>query len=185
MEIYFVSGNEGKRKEYKRILWDYGIKLKFRKFSLLEIQAESLEDVAKYKVKDAYERIEKPVFIEDAGLFINSLNGFPGVYSAYALKTIGNEGILDLLKKKKDRSAYFKAVIAYMDEHGKTHIFSGKVNGKISKKEKGKYGFGFDPIFIPDGFKKTFAEDIELKNELSHRKRAIDKFVKFLRNRYE
>ncbi|HIQ50166.1 MAG TPA: XTP/dITP diphosphatase [Nanoarchaeota archaeon] len=184
MEIYFCTGNKHKLKEYKAILEVAGIKVKKVSAKLIEIQANKLEDVAKEKVKTAYEKIKKPVFVEDAGLFIEALNGFPGVYSAYVFKTIGNQGILKLLNGIKNRKAIFKAVIAFVDENHKIHFFKGCCKGKIAYSIRGNFGFGFDPIFIPKGYNKTFAEDVELKNKISHRKRAIEKFVNFLKRKY-
>ncbi len=183
MKIYLITGNKGKAKEYNKILRDYGFIVKTKKLPINEIQADKLEDVAIYKAKEAYSILKKPLIVEDAGLFIESLSGFPGVYSAYVLKTLGNEGLLKLLKGEKNRKAYFKAVIGFIDED-KIKTFSGKVEGFISKKPKGEKGFGFDPIFIPVGRNKTFAEDFEYKNKVSHRRKAIDKFVKFLLRNY-
>ena len=184
MEIYFCTGNKHKLKEYKNILEATGIKVKRISAKITEIQANKLEDVAKEKVKIAFEKVRKPLFVEDAGLFIEALNGFPGVYSAYVLKTIGNQGILKLLNGIKNRNAYFKAVIAFVDENQKIHLFKGRCKGKIAYNIRGNLGFGFDPIFIPEGYNKTFAQDSELKNEVSHRKKAIEKFVNFLKRKY-
>jgi XTP/dITP diphosphohydrolase len=184
MEIYFCTSNKHKLKEYRDILKEIGIGVKRVSIKLTEIQADKLEDVAKEKVKSVFEKVRKPVFVEDAGLFIEALNGFPGVYSAYVMKTIGNEGILKLLKGIKNRNAVFKAVIGFADENGKIHLFRGECKGKISRSTRGSFGFGFDPIFIPEGYTKTFAEDMKLKNKVSHRRKAIEKFVRFLREKY-
>lgn len=181
MKIYFCTSNKHKLKEYKEILKEFGINVKKASLKLIEIQADKLEDVAKEKVKHAFEKIKKPVFIEDAGLFIQALKGFPGVYSAYVMKTIGCKGVLKLMKGVKKRDAVFKSVIAFMEENQKVHLFCGECKGKISQTIKGSSGFGFDPIFIPLGYEKTFAQDINLKNKLSHRRKAIEKFIRFLK----
>ncbi|MEM0332314.1 MAG: non-canonical purine NTP pyrophosphatase, partial [Archaeoglobaceae archaeon] len=111
------------------------------------------------------------------GLFIEALKGFPGVYSSYVFKTIGNEGILKLMDGITNRRAYFKAVLAYWD--GKEiHIFEGKVEGEIATEIRGSGGFGFDPIFLYN--KKTFAEMGDEKNEVSHRRRVLEKFFTWL-----
>ena len=144
--------------------------------------APTLEDVARFKLEQARGRVGGSFFIEDAGFFVEALNGFPGVYSSHALKALGCEGILKLLRGVRSREAYFKAVIAFADPKGKLRTFTGICRGKISLHARGSRGFGFDPIFIPNGYEKTFAEDIEMKNRVSHRRRAIDKFVKFLRD---
>ncbi len=182
MKLFFCTGNKHKVEEYRKILAPYGIKVMQRKIALVEIQSEKLEEVAKFKAKCAFEKIKHALFVEDAGLFIRALNGFPGVYSSHALKTLGCEGILKLLRGVRNREAYFKAVIAFADRKGKLRTFTGICRGKISLHARGSRGFGFDPIFIPNGYEKTFAEDIEMKKRVSHRRRAIDKFVKFLRD---
>jgi len=170
-DLFFVSSNNYKYQEAKKILESFGIKLGFFKYDLEEIQSNSLMDIASKKAKDAFLKYKKPVIIEDDGLFIDSLDGFPGPYSSYAFKTIGNKGILNLLKN--NRKAKFVSIITFCDK--KTlKSFDGKLDGTISKSQKGK-GWGYDPIFIPKNTRKTFAE-INNKNELSHRYKALKKF---------
>ena len=111
--------------------------------------------------------------IEDDGLFINSLNGFPGPYSSFVFKTVGNEGILKLIRSK--RTATFQSVIAYCEKKDDVQLFKAEVNGKISQKLVGKK-WGYDPIFIPEGQTKTYAQ-LEEKNLISHRYLAIKKFA--------
>ena len=118
------------------------------------------------------------MIIEDDGLYIDSLDGFPGPYSSYVHKTIGNQGILDLLKKNRD--AKFISNITYCDKKN-LESFEGKLDGCISKSEKGT-GWGYDPIFIPKNTKKTFAELID-KNNLSHRYKALKKFSSWYLNK--
>ncbi len=182
MKIYFATANKGKFKECKEFMKKHGIKVRQKKIELLEIQANTLEEVAKFKIREAYEKIKAPVFVEDAGLFIKALKGFPGVYSSYVYKTIGCKGVLKLMENAKEREADFKAVIAFANKNGKIKIFKEVCKGRIALQEKGKSGFGFDPIFIPRGYEKTFAEDFELKQKLSHRVKALEKFAKYLRN---
>ena len=170
-DLFFVSSNNHKYQEAKKILEPFGIKLGFFKYELKEIQSDSLMNIASKKAKDAFLKYKKPIIIEDDGLFINSLDGFPGPYSSYVFKTIGNKGILNLLKN--NRMAKFVSIITFCDK--KTlKSFDGKLDGTISKSQKGK-GWGYDPIFIPKGTSKTFAE-INNKNELSHRYKALKKF---------
>ncbi|QLH07579.1 RdgB/HAM1 family non-canonical purine NTP pyrophosphatase [Nitrosopumilus ureiphilus] len=170
-DLYFVSSNDHKYLEAKNILETFGIKLGFLKSDLEEIQSNSLDDVALRKAKDAFFKFKKPVIIEDDGLFIKSLGGFPGPYSSYVFKTIGNDGILNLLRN--NRQAKFVSIITYCD---KTILqsFDAKLDGIISKSQKGK-GWGYDPIFVPKNSRKTFAEMNE-KNKLSHRYKALKKF---------
>ena len=173
-DLYFVSSNNHKYHEAKIILDSFGIKLGFIKSTLQEIQSNSLKEIALNKAKDAFSKCKKPLIIEDDGIFINSLNGFPGPYSSYIFKTIGNKGILNLLKQ--NRKAKFVSIITYCDKHI-LQSFDAKIVGSISKSEKGK-GWGYDPIFIPNTLQKTFAE-LNNKNELSHRYKALKKFSKW------
>src|SRR6185295_9292060 len=126
--IIFASTNEGKFKEILPLLRNFDIEIEFVRFKSTEIQSENLEDVALEKSKVAYVKIGQPLIVEDTGLFINSLNGFPGPYSSYVFQTIGNIGILDLLSNKTDRFALFRTVIAYND--GNTNMtFTGETKG--------------------------------------------------------
>ena len=173
-DLFFVSSNRHKYDEAKKILDSFGITLGFFKSSLQEIQSNSLHDIAIAKAKDAFSKLKKPLIIEDDGLFINSLEGFPGPYSSYVFNSIGNKGILNLLKN--NRKAKFVSMITYCDKR-LLETFDGKLYGTISKTQKGK-GWGYDPIFIPNTSKKTFAE-MNNKNELSHRYKALKKFSKW------
>jgi XTP/dITP diphosphohydrolase len=119
------------------------------------------------------------VIVEDAGLFITSLNGFPGPYSSFVFDTIGNKGILKLVSAQ--RGAVFRSIIAYCTGYDDVHLFSADVNGKISKKEQGKR-WGFDPIFIPSGKHETYSQ-LEDKNQISHRYLALKKFANWYLNK--
>lgn len=183
-EIYFVSHNIYKYSEIKSIVDNRitDLHLKFCKRNITEIQDQKIEKIAIEKAKFAYNIVKKPIIIEDDGLFINSLNGFPGQYSSYVLKSIGNRGIIRLLKGYRDRSAFFKSVFVYSNGII-VKVFYGKINGKISSTIKDD-GWGYDPIFIPLNNNKsdtTFAKlnKMNKKNELSHRRIALDKFVKW------
>ncbi len=171
-DVLFVSSNKNKFNEAKNILSKNGINLGFFKSSLREIQAESIKEIAALKVDEAYRQCNKPVIVEDAGLFVESLNGFPGPFSSYVFKTIGNSGILRLVKT--NRKAKFQSVVAYCDNKFGVVLFDSKVEGKISKNSKGK-GWGYDPIFIPNRQNKTYAM-LSNKNEISHRYKALKKF---------
>jgi XTP/dITP diphosphohydrolase len=149
-----------------------------------EIQSESLQEIAEKSVQYAYRSSGLPIFVEDAGLFIDALSGFPGPYAAYAYKTIHNSGIVKLLDAVEDRNATFRSVISYYDGIIEAPIsFLGESKGEITTAERraqGKAGFGFDPIFKPAGSKKTFAEmTIQEKNGFSHRADAIRKFAQY------
>ncbi len=184
--IFFVSNNIHKYSEIKSILHDRttDLDVNFYKQNIIEIQDDQIEKIAIEKAKSAYNTVKRPIIIEDDGLFINSLNGFPGQYSSYVFKSIGNRGILRLLEGSRDRSAFFKSIFVY-NNGIIVKVFSGQINGKISSKITDG-GWGYDPIFIPfnnhdNHHNKTFAElsKTNKKNELSHRSIALDKFVKW------
>ena len=178
--LLFVSSNIHKFKEAKQILDLFGISIQFFKLNLEEIQSNSIKEIAIKKSQDAFSKCKKPLIIEDDGLHIDSLDGFPGPYSSYVHKTIGNKGILDLLKK--NRSAKFVSSITYCNKNT-FESFEGKLHGSISKSEKGD-GWGFDPIFIPKNTKKTFAELTD-KNNISHRYKALKKFSNWYLHKQE
>jgi len=180
-KIYFVTGNKGKVLEAKKKLSKIDIDIIQKNVGYPEIQADSLEEVAEYGIKHLKDKLDCPFILEDAGLFIDSLNGFPGVYSAYVYYTIGCKGILKLLEKEKNRKATFKSVYAFYN-NGEKEIFIGKCNGVINTKIIGEKGFGYDPIFIPNTKNKTFAQmNPEEKNSVSHRGQALDKLTNFLK----
>ena len=170
-DVLFASSNIHKFEEAKKILENFGIKLGFYKCNLEEIQSNSLKEIANHKAKQAFLNCKKPVIVEDDGLFIESLGGFPGPYSSYVFETIGNKGILNLLNQ--NRKAKFVSVIAYCNTKT-VKSFESYLNGTISKKISGK-GWGYDPIFIPSKSKLTFAK-LKDKNEISHRYKALKKF---------
>ena len=176
--LLFVSSNIHKFQESKVILESFGIPIQFFKLNLEEIQSNSIKEIALKKAQNAFSKCKKPLIIEDDGLYIDSLDGFPGPYSSYVHKTIGNQGILDLLKKNRD--AKFISNITYCDKNN-LESFEGKLDGCISKSEKGT-GWGYDPIFIPKNTKKTFSELIN-KNNLSHRHKALKKFSNWYLNK--
>lgn len=170
-DIIFSSSNPHKYQEAQKILETFGIKLGFYKCNLDELQSNSLKEIANNKSIQAFQKCKKPTIVEDDGLFIESLGGFPGPYSSYVFKTIGNKGILNLLKK--NRRAKFVSVISYSDKKI-TKSFESHLDGIISKKISGK-GWGYDPIFIPSNSKLTFAQ-LKEKNKISHRYKALKKF---------
>jgi len=179
--INFITGNKHKVKEAKGIFEKFGIQLVHVNLGYPELQG-SLEDVAKYGAKYAASKIEGPVIVEDAGLFIRALDWFPGTYSSYVQETLTNKGILKLMDNVKDRYAEFRSVVGYCTPKSEPEIFLGIVKGHISLEERGNHGFAYDPLFIPEGFKKTFGElNIEEKNEFSHRRRSLQKFASWLK----
>ena len=180
-KLFFASSNENKFQEAERILSNSGVQINLFKTTLEEIQSNNLNDIAEQKAINAYDLIQKPVIIEDDGLFINSLNGFPGPYSSYVYDTIGNEGIIKLLENSEIRDAKFVSIIAYCDNDSSVKLFESSIPGKISPTiETG--GWGYDPIFIPAGESKTYA-NVSDKDKFSHRSVSLKKFSSWFLDR--
>ena len=190
MKICFATNNANKLREIREILGEG-----FDIVSLQEIGCheelpethETLEENSAEKAEYVYTRYKVPVFADDTGLEVDALGGEPGVYTAmYAgPERDANQNmqkVLDGLHGKTDRSAAFRTIITYIDESG-TYAFEGKVAGQIAHGMQGEEGFGYDPIFMPEGHAETFAElPSAEKNKISHRKRAIEKLVDFLKS---
>lgn len=180
--MMIVTSNLGKYREYQEMFMMNGLEIEHYKLKYPEEQLEVLEEVARRSVYYLTGIIRNEFFIDDSGLFIESLGGFPGVYSSYVQSTIGNSGVLKLMEGISDRRARFRTAIAYYD--GDVHIFSGETSGVITFEMKGKNGFGYDPIFRPDGRTKTYAEmTVEEKNEVSHRSIAAAQLVNFIKKK--
>ncbi|MCG2690027.1 RdgB/HAM1 family non-canonical purine NTP pyrophosphatase [Candidatus Parcubacteria bacterium] len=176
MEVCFITGNINKVKECESIL---GFKLKQIELNLDEIQAVEVAKVVEHKAKQAFSLVKKPVIVEDTGLYFEAWNGLPGALIKWFDETIGYAGLCDLLVSE-NRKAKAQTIIGYFD--GKEYkSFVGEVLGRIVEKPKGLDNFGWDIIFIPDGFQETFAEmGKEKKNAISMRKIALAKLKEFL-----
>jgi XTP/dITP diphosphohydrolase len=190
MELVFATNNKHKIEEVQHLLKD-----NFKLRSLQDINCteelpetgDTLESNALQKARYVHQQFGVNCFADDTGLEIEALNGRPGVYSARyagekksAEKNI--EKVLSEMKNVHHRSAYFKTIISLII-NDKEYLFKGKVNGEISTDLKGKKGFGYDPIFIPNGYNKSFAEmSLEEKNKISHRAVAVKKLAEFLNN---
>lgn len=175
--IIFATSNEKKYYEVKSLLSHFDTDVQFVKKNLIELQADSIEVIALNKSYHAFLEISKPLIVEDDGLFIEGLNGFPGQYSAFAFKTIGNLGIIKLLRNSSIRRALFRSVFAFND--GKNSLtFRGERRGTIARKVT-KGGWGFDSIFIPENSNMTYGilENTGRKQPLSHRTLALKKFA--------
>jgi XTP/dITP diphosphohydrolase len=180
--VFFVTGNIHKFAEARHILSEFGLSTAMLNVDTVEVQADTLENVAKTSVIDAVKKCRLPVIVEDAGLFIKALKGFPGPYSSYVFQTVGLKGVLKLMEDVKGRRAFFESVVAFSAPNGKPpKCFRGKIEGRIAEQVKGHEGFGFDPVFFPLGGKgKTFAEmSMNQKNELAHRAKALRAFAEW------
>ena len=176
--LWFVTQNAHKYQEARRTLDPFGIKILKLAYPKTEIQNADLDEIARFAAEEAAKKYNRTVVVEDSGLFVKALNGFPGPYSAYAHATIGVEGLLRLMSQKLRREAYFQASLVVASLRGTSQEFSGRAYGTISHKPAGKQGFGFDPIFIPQGTRKTFAQGgSEFKDRYSHRAIAFRKLA--------
>ena len=190
IELVFATNNLHKLGELSRIAGD-----KFQMLSLKDVNcfddipetAATLEGNAALKARYIWEKFHKNCFADDTGLEVEALDGEPGVYSArYAGEVQDSEAnlakVLLEMTGKSNRRARFRTVICLILE-GKEYYFEGIVNGKLLAERRGVSGFGYDPIFVPGGFEQTFAEmDLDLKNKISHRGKATENLLDFLKN---
>jgi non-canonical purine NTP pyrophosphatase (RdgB/HAM1 family) len=171
----FVTTNDNKRREAQAIL---GVELEGASFlerDLPEIQALDVAEVAAEKALRAYEALgapDHPVLVEDSGLVVGAWNGLPGALTKWFVTCVGNEGILRMLSGG-DRSALAVCAVAVADVDGQVRVFRGEVAGTLAPEPRGASGFGWDPIFIPEGGGLTYAQMGDAKNEDSHRARAL------------
>ncbi len=192
MKICFATNNRNKLEEIQQILGDSFEILSLKDIGCFDDIAEpheSLEENSAEKAEYIYTRYQIPVFADDTGLEIVALDGAPGVYSArYGGPERSAERnmtkVLAELEGAADRSAQFRTIMTYIDESG-TFQFEGIVKGRIISERRGEGGFGYDPIFIPDGYDQTFGElPTSEKNQISHRVRSLSKLVEFLKSRH-
>ncbi len=191
-EIVFASHNEGKIKEIKKLLAPYGIKVKSAlDMNLPDVEetGETFEENSLLKSRTIAKLVNKPCLADDSGLCVDALNGAPGVYSArYAPNRDFDKGMEKLLAEmekspNKSRNAHFSCVISLAWPDGQYKVFAGQVDGKIAFHKMGAGGFGYDPLFVPEGFTCSFAQmSQEEKNKISHRGRAVEKLKDFLNN---
>ena len=177
-KLTFITGNAGKAK----YLSDYfHLPVEHVKLDLHEIQSLDLKEVVEDKAKQAFEIVKYPVLVEDVSLIFNGLKKLPGPLIKWFLESLGNEGLCRLLDGFENRTALAEVQFAICDEND-VHIFSGSVEGSIAKNPRGEMGFGWDPIFIPKGYDKTWAEmsDNE-KHATAMRKIALEKMTEFLK----
>ncbi|NVO10059.1 MAG: non-canonical purine NTP diphosphatase [Bacteroidales bacterium] len=189
-ELVFATNNPHKLSEVQHLLGN-----SFHLLSLNDINFndeipedyDTLEENALQKAQYIYTITKQNCFADDTGLEVEALNGRPGVYSArYAGESkdpkANVQKLLMELKGVENRKARFRTVVALIID-GKEHLFEGIVDGRIIESERGVDGFGYDPVFLPDGYSSTFAEmNLSQKNAISHRARAIESLVNFLRN---
>lgn len=191
MELIFASNNKHKLEEISDLLKGISVVKGLKEIGINEEIPENhdtLEENALEKAMYIYNKYGYNCFADDTGLEIDALNGRPGVYSArYAgIGCTFDDNVNKILQElgdSKNRKARFRTIIALV-ENGRVFTFEGEVKGEIIREKRGVEGFGYDPVFIPEGYLQTFAEmDLNLKNKISHRAKAIEKFVMFLKSR--
>lgn len=157
MKITLVTGNWAKIAQAKEVLEPLGVQVDNVKMDTVEIQADSVEEVAAYSAKWASEKLKTTVVKNDTGIMIDALNGFPAAYTHYVQDTLGEKGVLKLLKGEENRKARFVQALAYCEYGKEPVVFKSITEGTISKRLHGKHGWCWDFIFIPDGQTKTLA----------------------------
>ncbi len=185
MTIQFITTNAGKFAEVSEKLAARNIRVVHLDRSYPEIQTDRLEKVLRYAATVLDDEVKGDYLIDDSGLFIEALGGFPGVYSAYVQRRLGNKGVLKILAGETYRAAMFETVFLLRTAEGH-EVFHGECRGTIADAERGNGGFGYDPIFVPEGEGRTFGEmSLAEKNRFSHRARAADALVAHLEARKE
>ena len=187
-ELIFASNNGHKLEEVRVILSGISVKSSGEAGIAEEIPetGNTLEENVFLKANFVYRKTNSPCFADDTGLFVDALNGEPGVFSArFAGENCTSHDnivkLISLMKNKTNRSAHFKTVICLV-KNGTGNYFEGVISGSISHEPRGTNGFGYDSVFIPEGYSKTFAElEPEEKNSLSHRAKAVKKMKEFLK----
>lgn len=178
--LYFITGNKNKFNETKAIL---DVKIERLDTDLPEIQDIDPKNVISAKIEEAQRNKKGEFIVEDTSLTLDCLNGLPGPFIKRLMITIGNDGLYKIAEDFGNNMAEAKDTIGYSNKYGKIHFFDGMIRGKIVT-PRGDNNFGWDPIFQPVGYNKTFAEMTdEEKNKISHRKIALEKLKRFLEKR--
>jgi non-canonical purine NTP pyrophosphatase (RdgB/HAM1 family) len=177
MELTFITSNPAKAEQLGRHL-NYPIT--HQKLDLQEIQSLNLREIIEYKAKEAYKHVGKTLLVEDTSLTFNALKKLPGTLIKWFLTTLGNDGLCKILNSYEDRTAKAEVCFGLYDGNS-LKIFEGSISGSIAANPKGEQGFGWDTIFIPEGYQKTWGEmDVDEQKETSMRKIALVKLEKYL-----
>jgi len=177
--IILLTQNKHKLAELTPLFEEYGVPFETTDLEKFEIRSHDVEEIAREAAQHAYMTLGRPLVLDDTGFFVSALKDFPGSYAAFVLKSIGYEGILKLMNGVEDRSARFVTAVGFC-KGIELKTFVGEMHGTISDHASGSGGFGYDPIFIPDGFSKTYAElTFEEKIGISHRSKAFRAFLEW------
>lgn len=180
MMFTLITGNEQKINEFAAVLKG-SIKFEVLRAEKPELRSDDPCEIVKVAAKTFAEKLGKAVVVEDSGLFIDALKGFPGTCTKYVHERIGNTGILKLMKGEKNRRCQYKSAVGYCEPGKEPACFLGAEEGKIAGKEKGKMGWGQDPIFIPKGSSRTYGETRKKGDVNLFRRKAIGLLRKHLR----
>lgn len=177
MKLFYITSNEGKFRSAKLIIPE----IEKLDIDLPEIQEINPKKIIEAKLIEARKHKKGRFIVSDGSLYLEAISGLPGPLIKWFEKTIGNQGLFQLAKNMGNFDAFAKVIVGYMDNQDKIDYFEGEIRGKIVK-PKGSNGYGWDEIFQPSGFKKTFAEmTIEEKNKISHGRIALEKLREYLK----
>ena len=177
--INFITSNKNKVKEFRQIL-EPEIVVNHIEMTYPEMRSDDPQKIAEMSAEMLAKKLKKNVVVEDSGMFIKSLNDFPGTCSAYIHKRIGLKGILKLMENFEDRSCTYKSAVAYCEPGKKPASFLGGEKGTVSREIRGKFGFGHDPIFVPENSQKTYGEMENYAERKQFRRRAVLKLREYL-----
>jgi len=181
-KIYYITGNKSKFKEAKEIMKNLDITLEQKDLSVSETKSLDQEKVILGKAREAFEKMKKPLIIDDVGIYFEEYNKFPGTFTKFLFEAIGFDGIEKLLAGK-NRNAHFKILLCYKDEKSEK-IFEGILKGKIIENTKSlaNKDWQYDNIFVPENFNVSLSEvPLEERAKFSHRKKAFDKLIDWLK----
>jgi XTP/dITP diphosphohydrolase len=175
--VWFATSNDHKFEEAGFVLREFGILLRRLPSKGPELQSGDPSEVALHAAAEAFRTERRPLFVEDTGLFIECLRGFPGTSASFAFQTLGLDGILKLMDGMSARGAEFVSAVAYCGGSSEPCVFTGRLKGRVALRPSGQAGFGFDPIFVPAGKRRTLAQmTFAQKCAISHRARALRAF---------
>ena len=179
--INFVTHNKNKVREFEAILGK-DVEVEQVNIDYAELRSDDPEEIVKEAVKKLADGLGKPVVVEDSGLFIKDLKEFPGTSSAYIHKRIGLKGILKLMEGIENRECMYKSAVGYCEPGKEAISFLGEEKGEIAGEIRGSYGFGHDPIFIPEGSEQTYGEMENVEEIKKFRRRAVEKLKEYFKN---
>jgi len=185
MVIYFVSNNEKKLKEVidiLRIQLPGSIDIREFKYKLEEIQSEDSQKIVRDKTLKAFFKVRRPLFVEQTGMYIEDFGNLPGGLTQIVFESITAEKFCEIFGNRSNTNAIAKTIIGYCDGRS-IKTFEGSIRGRIASEPRGSSSYQWDSVFIPEGYTETFAELGELKNEISMRRKAVQAFADYLKEK--